>query len=160
VVSNDLFNKHTGLCIVCPITATYRGFPFHVAIPPEQPVTGFVMVEQVVGRLPRQEGEVCRAGPAPGSEEAFRYSMRACIGVGGPGRRADCSTIPSTCYAAHVTGHIAAEWWGCPRLLTARERTAYERRAEPFTGRISPKRGTFALVRWCRSDHDLGRDRR
>jgi mRNA interferase MazF len=47
VVSNDLFNKHTGLAIVCPITNTRRDYPFHVAIPAEQGVTGFVMVEQV-----------------------------------------------------------------------------------------------------------------
>lgn len=47
VVSNDLFNKHTGLCIVCPITNTRRDHPFHVAISASQCVTGFVMVEQV-----------------------------------------------------------------------------------------------------------------
>lgn len=47
VVSNDLFNKHTGLCIACPITGTRREYPFHVAIPEGEAVTGFVMVEQV-----------------------------------------------------------------------------------------------------------------
>jgi mRNA interferase MazF len=47
VVSNDLFNKHTGLCIACPITNTRRDYPFHVSIPEGQAVTGFVMVEQV-----------------------------------------------------------------------------------------------------------------
>ena len=47
VVSNDLFNKHTGLSIVCPITTTRRDYPFHVPIPENQDVTGFVMVEQV-----------------------------------------------------------------------------------------------------------------
>ncbi len=47
VVSNDLFNQHTGLCIVCPITRTYRGFPFHVEVPVGEEVTGVVMVEQV-----------------------------------------------------------------------------------------------------------------
>ena len=47
VVSNDLFNKHTGLCIACPITSTRRDYPFHVAIPADAGVTGFVMVEQV-----------------------------------------------------------------------------------------------------------------
>jgi mRNA interferase MazF len=47
VISNDLFNKHTGLCVACPITSTQRGFPFHVAVPDEDGVTGFVMVEQV-----------------------------------------------------------------------------------------------------------------
>ena len=28
VVSNDLFNRHTGLCIVCPITNTPPRLPF------------------------------------------------------------------------------------------------------------------------------------
>lgn len=47
VVSNDLFNKHTGMCIACPITNTSRDYPFHVAVLPQDGVTGFVMVEQV-----------------------------------------------------------------------------------------------------------------
>jgi mRNA interferase MazF len=47
VVSNDLFNQQTGLSIVCPITNTKRNIPFHVALPEESSVTGFIMVEQV-----------------------------------------------------------------------------------------------------------------
>ena len=47
VVSNSLFNRHTGLAIVCPLTNTERGFPFHVAVVNDPNVTGFVMVEQV-----------------------------------------------------------------------------------------------------------------
>jgi mRNA interferase MazF len=47
VISNDLFNQRTGLAIVCPITNTRRDFPFHVALPEESAVTGFVMVEQI-----------------------------------------------------------------------------------------------------------------
>ena len=47
VVSNTLFNEHTGLAIVCPITTTRRDFPFHVAIENHPDITGFVMVEQV-----------------------------------------------------------------------------------------------------------------
>ncbi len=47
VVSNTLFNKHTGLAIVCPLTNTDRGFPFHVGVVDDPNVTGFVMVEQV-----------------------------------------------------------------------------------------------------------------
>ena len=48
VVSNDLFNKHTGLAMVCPITNTDRNYPFHVAISQQDlSLTGFVMVEQV-----------------------------------------------------------------------------------------------------------------
>ena len=47
VVSNNLFNKHTGLAIVCPITNTRRDFPFHVAVADDETLTGFIMVEQV-----------------------------------------------------------------------------------------------------------------
>jgi mRNA interferase MazF len=47
VISNYLFNKHTGLAIVCPITNTNRQIPFHLPIPTTSSLTGFVMVEQV-----------------------------------------------------------------------------------------------------------------
>jgi mRNA interferase MazF len=47
VVSNDLFNRHTGLAIVCPITNTDRGFPFHLPVPAASSLMRFVMVEQV-----------------------------------------------------------------------------------------------------------------
>ena len=47
VISSTGFNKHTGLAIVCPLTNTDRGFPFHVAVVNDPHVTGFVMVEQV-----------------------------------------------------------------------------------------------------------------
>lgn len=47
VVSNDLFNEHTGLAIVCPVTNTDRGYPFHLPVPATTKLTGFVMVEQV-----------------------------------------------------------------------------------------------------------------
>jgi mRNA interferase MazF len=47
IVSNSLFNRHTGLAIVCPLTNAERSFPFHVAVLNDPNVTGFVMVEQV-----------------------------------------------------------------------------------------------------------------
>ncbi len=47
VVSNKVFNKATGLSIVCPITNSKRGIPFHVEIPKEFSLTGYIMVEQV-----------------------------------------------------------------------------------------------------------------
>jgi mRNA interferase MazF len=47
VVSRELFNQSTGLAIVCPVTKTERGFPFHVPIPNDSRLTGFIMVEQV-----------------------------------------------------------------------------------------------------------------
>lgn len=47
VVSNTLFNEKTGLATVCPLTTTDRGYPFHVPVPKDQSLTGFVMVEQI-----------------------------------------------------------------------------------------------------------------
>ena len=47
VVSNEVFNKATGLAICCPITNTDRGVPFHVPLAGRSSLTGFVMSEQV-----------------------------------------------------------------------------------------------------------------
>jgi mRNA interferase MazF len=47
VVSSSVFNKHTGLAMVCPVTNTFRGFPFHVPVPAETRLTGYIMVEQL-----------------------------------------------------------------------------------------------------------------
>jgi len=47
VVSNTLFNRHTGLAMVCPITNTFRDIPFHVAVPDGSSLTGYIMVEQI-----------------------------------------------------------------------------------------------------------------
>ena len=35
--------------MVCPITNTNRSFPFHVAVPSESSLTGYIMVEQIKG---------------------------------------------------------------------------------------------------------------
>lgn len=47
VISKDLFNRSTGLAMVCPLTHTARDYPFHVPVPSEIGLTGFVMVEQI-----------------------------------------------------------------------------------------------------------------
>jgi mRNA interferase MazF len=47
VVSNTLFNKHTGLAMVCPITNTKRNSPFHVEVPHQSSLTGCIMAEQI-----------------------------------------------------------------------------------------------------------------
>lgn len=73
VVSNDLFNQHTGLAIVCPLTNTKRDFPFHVPVLDDSGITGSVMVEQVKSidfrargarRISRASGEVLDRVPA------------------------------------------------------------------------------------------------
>jgi len=79
VVSHDLFNKHTGLCIACPITNTRRDYPFPVAIPAGEGVTGFVMVEQVKSIAFRSR-KAKRVGKAPaGMLEEVPSILDACI---------------------------------------------------------------------------------
>lgn len=46
IISNEVFNKHVGLAIACPITNTDRNFPFHVKVESEN-LMGFIMTEQV-----------------------------------------------------------------------------------------------------------------
>ncbi len=79
VVSKDLFNKHTGLCIACPITSARRDYPFHVSIPEGQKVSGFVMVEQVKS-IDFRSRKARRIGKAPSEllEEALSI-LDACI---------------------------------------------------------------------------------
>ncbi len=46
-ISKDLFNRSTGMAIVCPVASTKRDYPFHIPIPKGSELTGFVMVEQM-----------------------------------------------------------------------------------------------------------------
>lgn len=79
VVSNDLFNRHTGLAMVCPVTRTDRGYPFHVAIPPGERVEGFVMVEQVRSVDYRaRDGRGLGPAPAAVLDEALSL-LDACL---------------------------------------------------------------------------------
>lgn len=64
IISNNLFNKHTGLAIVCPVTNTNRNIPFHVSIPDDATVTGFVMVDQVKS-IDYRTRKVKKIGHAP-----------------------------------------------------------------------------------------------
>lgn len=79
VISKDLFNKHTGLCIVCPVTNARRDYPFHVAIPEGRRVTGVVMVEQLKS-IDYRARNVRRieAAPEPVLQEALSL-LDACV---------------------------------------------------------------------------------
>ena len=47
VLSHYLFNKHTNLAIVCPVTSSDQRMPFHLPVTESLRINGFVMVEQV-----------------------------------------------------------------------------------------------------------------
>lgn len=64
VVSKTLFNRSTGLAIVCPVTNTRRNFPFHIPIPDGLDLTGYIMAEQVKS-VDFRTRKARRIGPAP-----------------------------------------------------------------------------------------------
>lgn len=47
VVSPASYNRKVGLALFCPVTATVRGYPFEVALPPGGEVTGVVLSDQL-----------------------------------------------------------------------------------------------------------------
>lgn len=47
VVSNSVFNQHTHLAIVCPITNTNNHFPLHVPLDSRTETTGVILCEHV-----------------------------------------------------------------------------------------------------------------
>lgn len=79
VVSNTLFNKHTGLAMVCPLTNTDRRFPFHVAVAGASKVTGFVMVEQVKSIDFRARSAKILERASPGLLEEVLSILDACL---------------------------------------------------------------------------------
>jgi mRNA interferase MazF len=48
VISPTEYNRQVGLVVVCPITNEAKGYPFEVAIPPEEiHVSGVVLADQI-----------------------------------------------------------------------------------------------------------------
>jgi mRNA interferase MazF len=47
VVSPRSYNGKVGLGLFCPVTSRVKGYPFEVALPPDLPVSGVVLADQV-----------------------------------------------------------------------------------------------------------------
>ena len=47
VLSPSAYNRKVGLALLCPITNQIKGYPFEVRIPPNLPITGVVLSDQV-----------------------------------------------------------------------------------------------------------------
>jgi mRNA interferase MazF len=46
VLTEKLYNAVAGLCVICPITSTVRGYPFEVALPAGAGLSGVVLTDQ------------------------------------------------------------------------------------------------------------------
>jgi mRNA interferase MazF len=47
VVSPQAYNGRVGLALFCPIMSRAKGYPFEVALPPDLPVGGVALADQV-----------------------------------------------------------------------------------------------------------------
>lgn len=47
VVSPAAYNGRVGLALLCPITSQVKGYPFEVPLPPDAPVSGVMLADQV-----------------------------------------------------------------------------------------------------------------
>jgi len=66
VLSPQAYNSRVGLALLCPISPSVKGYPFEVPVPPDLPVGGAVLADQVEScdwRSRRAE-PVCALPPA------------------------------------------------------------------------------------------------
>ena len=47
VLSPEVYNKASGLCLVCPITTSVKGYPFEVTLDGAQKTAGVALADQV-----------------------------------------------------------------------------------------------------------------
>jgi mRNA interferase MazF len=47
VLSPRSYNGRSGLCLVCPVTRSVKGYPFEVALPAVAPVQGVVLADHI-----------------------------------------------------------------------------------------------------------------
>lgn len=47
VISPSLYNRASGLALVCPVTRKAKGYPFEVVVPAGEPITGVILADHV-----------------------------------------------------------------------------------------------------------------
>jgi mRNA interferase MazF len=47
VISPALYNRKSGLALMCPVTSKMKGYPFEVLIPNRFPIDGVILADQV-----------------------------------------------------------------------------------------------------------------
>ena len=47
VLSPGNYNEKSGLVILCPVTSKIKGYPFEVIIPPDFPISGAILSDQI-----------------------------------------------------------------------------------------------------------------
>ena len=76
VVSNNLFNRVSSLTMVCPITHTDRGHPFHIRLEDTKKINGVVLCDQArMLDLASRNASFAEKAPAAVTAEAVDLIM-------------------------------------------------------------------------------------
>ena len=77
VVSPREYNAVTSLALCCPITSQVKGYPFEVTLPPDAPIVGVVLADQLksVDWRARRARFECRSGNRVINEVVGKVSM-------------------------------------------------------------------------------------
>jgi mRNA interferase MazF len=81
VLTGRAYNRRAGLCVLCPITNQAKGYPFEVAIPQGQPVTGVVLSDQVKSLSWERRNAVLRCPSPPGVLREARGKVKALLQI-------------------------------------------------------------------------------
>jgi len=80
VLSPRAYHQKTPFAVVCPITSTVKGYPFEVQLPPESPVSGAVLSDQIKS-IDRHARKIEVIGQAPkGVMEEITAKLTALLG--------------------------------------------------------------------------------
>lgn len=64
VLSPSIYNRNSGLALLCPITNQKKGYPYDVEIPPGHSVTGVIQSDQLKS-LDWKARNAVKIGPLP-----------------------------------------------------------------------------------------------
>jgi mRNA interferase MazF len=64
VLSPRAYHQVAPFAVVCPITSTIKGYPFEVILPPDLPISGAVLADQIKS-IDRRSRHIESAGKAP-----------------------------------------------------------------------------------------------
>jgi mRNA interferase MazF len=81
VLTGRAYNRRAGLCVLCPITNQQKGYPFEVAIPQGQAVTGVVLSDQVKSLSWERRNAVLRCPGPPGVLRETKGKIKALLQI-------------------------------------------------------------------------------
>jgi mRNA interferase MazF len=81
ILSPRSYNRRSDLVLACPITSQIKGYPFEVVLPPESPITGAVLSDQLKSMDWRTRRVKFAAHAPPDVVAEVRERLRPLLGL-------------------------------------------------------------------------------